>query len=590
MLLSLEINGMIIILHKYKSGITKMLEGNNQKKKKSKFQKELEKVVSRRIVLTILVGCLFFSIAMLGINMMSQQLNRERHLNDLSSTFYETYNATADFLQDENHYRNFLQCIEGKKSGDEIRYLISKYNVDACVGIHVILSDTEGNRIMSNFSKEDLNLHRQEFDHIACKNAKDNGNQIYNTVYYFSGDTSEYVFVIPLFENNKYVGSISAYLKGMDWNKCFSKEQYDTIITNENHAIIYCSNTSFLTERNANKYKDTDNSNYIYTNDRRYLLGKRVLKDRNIILYSFIYSPKNYLYMLIGVVTIVVLGCIWTIMFLKMLGIMAGKTSESVSSLVKEIRIIRKEDVSHEITVHTGDEIEEIASQINKMVKSIHELNHKNLELLQINSRMEMQNLQEQMNPHFIYNTLDNIRYLIVPEPAKAEELITRFTHILRYSINNTLKKVSLQEDLKYIEDYLVIQKTRFGERFSYAVKMQEKCLRAFVPKLLLQPLLENSIKYGFRKKPNISLKIESYVQENYLYLIVEDDGAGQPKSTMEILRAMIQKEEIDTTHNGLQNISRRVKLEYGKESGMSLESIEGEYFKVILKIWMGDC
>lgn len=562
---------------------------NRQDQNKSKFQKELEKTVSRRIILTILVGCLFFSAAIIGISMMNQRINRERHLEDLTHTFCEIYQSTADFMLQEETNKEFLQCVRGEKESNEIRYAVSKYNVDALVGIRMMLSDSNGNIVFSNFPQDDINLHRQEFNRIASQNAKENGNQIYTTVYYFSGDTSEYVMIQPLFDGSQYVGSAAAYLKGTDWGSFFSKDQYDAIITNDKNAIVYCTNLSFLSERNANKYKPDENSTYIYANDRRYLMGKKVLKDKKIVLYSFIYAPKNAIYMIIGVGTIIALGCIWSAMFLRMLAIMAAKTSESVGSLVNEIRIIRKEDPNHEISIHTGDEIEEIAAQINKMIKSINELNHKNIELVQINSRMEMQNLQEQMNPHFIYNTLDNIRYLIVPDPAKAEKLISRFTHILRYSINNTMRNVTLREDLKYIEDYLVIQKTRFGDRFAYELEIADECLDICIPKLLLQPLLENSIKYGFKKKPDISVKVSGDCQEGYLVLAVEDDGAGQPKSTMDTLRSMIQTEEIDTTHNGLQNINRRIILEYGKESGMRLESSEGEYFKVILKLWMGE-
>lgn len=126
---------------------------------------------------------------------------------------------------------------------------------------------------------------------------------------------------------------------------------------------------------------------------------------------------------------------------------------------MREIRILRYEDNKHVIQLQTGDEFEEIATQINKMVKSINDLNKRNTDLIQLNSMIEMRNLQMQINPHFIYNTLDNIKYLILEEPRKAMYLLERFTHILRYSINNTKEDVALAEDMGYIEDYLLIQK-----------------------------------------------------------------------------------------------------------------------------------
>ncbi len=80
---------------------------------------------------------------------------------------------------------------------------------------------------------------------------------------------------------------------------------------------------------------------------------------------------------------------------------------------------------------------------------------------------------------------------------------------------------------MEYIEDYLVIQKTRFGDRFQYSVEIDEKCRPVVIPKLLLQPLIENSLKYGFRKKASISVWIRGWISGNYLVLEVKDDGTG---------------------------------------------------------------
>lgn len=172
-------------------------------------------------------------------------------------------------------------------------------------------------------------------------------------------------------------------------------------------------------------------------------------------------------------------------------------------------------------------------------------------------------------------------------DARKADELIERFTHVLRYSINNTKNRTCLQEDMEYIEDYLVIQKTRFGDRFQYSVEIDEKCRPVVIPKLLLQPLIENSLKYGFRKKASISVWIRGWISGNYLVLEVKDDGPGQPQSTLETLRSILNSGKINIAHNGLQNINRRIFLEYGHDSGLTLDSEEGEGFIVTLRLWI---
>lgn len=556
--------------------------------KKSSFQKELERLASKQIITVIGIGCLFFCVAIFGNTLIEQRMKQEKHLDDVTGTFRQVCDSVASFLQDEENAAIFLNCILGLENGNGLQYRITKYNVDALVGINLILADPEGQILFSSFSEEVLNLHRKEFNQIADTNAKAQDGKLYRTVYFFSGETSEYVLIQPLYQDGVYVGSVAAYLKERDWNRLFQKYQYDIILTTAGGDVIYCSNSSFTLGSTVNKYRPRKMERYCQVNDSRYLTGRRYLPEQNVYLYSFIYQPENVSYILIGILIILSLGLVWMILFFHLLQKMAEKTSQSVRTLVEEIRLIRKEDTEHVIEIETGDEIEEIARQINKMVVSVNELNQKNMDLLEINNRMEIQNLQAQINPHFIYNTLDNIRFLIAQDGKKADELIGRFTRILRYSINNTKQSTSLQEDMEYIEDYLVIQKTRFGERFLYEVDIRPECSRVLVPKLLLQPLIENSLKYGFRKKPAIHVLIRGWIEEEYLVLKVEDDGPGQPKSTLETLRGILHSGEINTVHNGLQNINRRVILEYGNDSGLSLESQEGMGFAVTIRLWIG--
>lgn len=556
--------------------------------KKSSFQKELERLASKQIITVIGIGCLFFCVAIFGNTLIEQRMKQEKHLDDVTGTFRQVCDSVASFLQDEENAATFLNCILGLENGNGLQYRITKYNVDALVGINLILADPEGQILFSSFSEDVLNLHRKEFNQIADTNAKAQDGKLYRTVYFFSGETSEYVLIQPLYQNGVYVGSVAAYLKERDWNRLFQKYQYDIILTTAGGDVIYCSNSSFTSGSTVNKYRPRKMERYCQVNDSRYLTGRRYLPEQNVYLYSFIYQPENVSYILIGILIILSLGLVWMILFFHLLQKMAEKTSQSVRTLVEEIRLIRKEDTEHVIEIETGDEIEEIARQINKMVVSVNELNQKNMDLLEINNRMEIQNLQAQINPRFIYNTLDNIRFLIAQDGKKADELIGRFTRILRYSINNTKQSTSLQEDMEYIEDYLVIQKTRFGERFLYEVDIRPECSRVLVPKLLLQPLIENSLKYGFRKKPAIHVLIRGWIEEEYLVLKVEDDGPGQPKSTLETLRGILHSGEINTVHNGLQNINRRVILEYGNDSGLSLESQEGMGFAVTIRLWIG--
>lgn len=554
--------------------------------KKSRFQQELEQSVSRKLISSLLLGCLLFCIAIAAVNALNQNARREDHLESVASTFHEVYDNTSAFLLDAGHTELFLS--ELRKDQDNLRYLISHYNVSALVEIQLILTDSKGNIRFTTFSEEKMNLHRQEFNCIAVDNACHLMRAVYTTVYHFRANSSEYVMIHPLYRDGEYQGAAAVYLNENDWTKLFSQYQYDAILTKPNGDVIACSNSSFLSQKNANKYLPADAAQYVRVNGNRYLRSSRSLENGTVLAYSFIYSPTNYSYLFVGLLLIVLLGLSWAAMFARIMHAMTEQMVKSVDTLVREIRIIRKEDPDHIIEIDTGDEIDEIARQVNKMVRSIQELSQRNIALAEVNNRMEMQNLQAQINPHFIYNTLDNIRYLIPTDPQRAQQLIGRFIGILRYSINNTKHNVPVKDDLKYLQDYLVIQSTRFGANFSYEIDIDDACMEFIIPKLLLQPLLENSIKYGFQKKPCIHIRVRGWLEEDALYFTVEDNGGGVDETMLEQLRDILRSDEVNIEHNGLQNINRRIWLGYGGDSGLTIDSTEGEGFTVKLKLRLG--
>lgn len=145
------------------------------------------------------------------------------------------------------------------------------------------------------------------------------------------------------------------------------------------------------------------------------------------------------------------------------------------------------------------------------------------------NSQLEM--LQYQLNPHFLFNTLNTISALVkFEETKKAHKMITQLGHFLRYSLdNNPAMKISMQQEIEALMLYLDIEKTRFGERFTLQIDMDEASKRAQVPSLLLQPLAENSIKYAIAANENGgTIKLKAIVKEGELQIELTDTGPGK--------------------------------------------------------------
>jgi len=330
--------------------------------KKSRFQQELEQSVSRKLISSLLLGCLLFCIAIAVVNALNQNARREDHLESVASTFHEVYDNTSAFLLDAGHTELFLS--ELRKDQDNLRYLISHYNVSALVEIQLILTDSKGNVRFTTFSEGEMNLHRQEFNCIAVDNACHLMRTVYTTVYHFRANSSEYVMIHPLYRDGEYQGAVAVYLNENDWTKLFSQYQYDAILTKSNGDVITCSNSSFLSQKNANKYLPADAAQYVRVNGNRYLRSSRSLENGTVLAYSFIYSPTNYSYLLVGLLLIVLLGLSWAAMFARIMHAMTEQMVKSVDTLVREIRVIRKEDPDHIIEIDTGDEIEEIARHL----------------------------------------------------------------------------------------------------------------------------------------------------------------------------------------------------------------------------------
>ena len=220
--------------------------------KKSRVQQELEQSVSRKLISSLLLGCLLFCIAIAAVNALNQNARREDHLESVAATFHEVYNNTSAFLLDAGHTELFLS--ELRNDQDNLRYLISHYNVSALVEIQLILTDSKGKVRFTTFSEGEMNLHRQEFNGIAVDNACHLMRTVYTTVYHFRANSSEYVMIHPLYRDGEYQGAAAVYLNENDWTKLFSQYQYDAILTKSNGDVITCSNSSFLSQKNANKY------------------------------------------------------------------------------------------------------------------------------------------------------------------------------------------------------------------------------------------------------------------------------------------------------------------------------------------------
>jgi two-component system, LytTR family, sensor kinase len=181
----------------------------------------------------------------------------------------------------------------------------------------------------------------------------------------------------------------------------------------------------------------------------------------------------------------------------------------------------------------------------------------------------QLRALRYQINPHFLFNTLNSVSSLIRSNPEQARSVVYRLSSILRRLLRKTDNLTPLREELAFIDNYMTIEMVRFGEKLRFVKEIDPETLDRMVPSMLLQPLIENSIRHGLATKVDGGMiRVRSYLAEGRLNLVVEDDGVGIPETRL----ATLFEQGI-----GVSNVNERMKVLYGPDYRMWIDSKPGE-------------
>lgn len=250
---------------------------------------------------------------------------------------------------------------------------------------------------------------------------------------------------------------------------------------------------------------------------------------------------------------------------------------------------IEEGDWDVEIDVSSSyEEINKLAGSFNVMIGRIRELMDDIYEDQQKLRTAELKALQSQINPHFLYNTLDSILWL--NRAGKQEEvqtMVEALTTFFRVGISRGKDIIPLSEELKHLESYLKIQSIRYGDKFRYEIDVEEGILGQEVPKLILQPLAENAIYHGLKiQQESGVLRVTGRGEEELIEIVVEDSGRGMEPALTEKLNRMLKGEAVEGLESyGVRNISERLRILFGEAASMRYESEEYGGTRVILHI-----
>jgi two-component system sensor histidine kinase YesM len=256
----------------------------------------------------------------------------------------------------------------------------------------------------------------------------------------------------------------------------------------------------------------------------------------------------------------------------------------------KEMKSVEKGDFSVRVDTKINNEIGELGESFNHMNKKVEQLLDEVVSAERNKNEMELEVLHAQINPHFLYNTLNTIRMMAkIKGEESISSAIVALVKLLRISINLGKNMITLDEEISYIENYLLIQKLRFNQRFTIDYTIRDEDRAQLIPKLILQPIVENSLIYSEEES---EINIHVYTKkvdlpnegEKEILIIIEDNGPGISPEVIERIQNG-EKNINKFSKVGLNNVNQRIKMYFGEEYGLLIEDIDGEGTRIIIRI-----
>ena len=264
--------------------------------------------------------------------------------------------------------------------------------------------------------------------------------------------------------------------------------------------------------------------------------------------------------------------------------------SDPVLRICNQLDEISSGKFTQNISLETADEFGYIGKSINNMSSNIQRLMKRQLETEEEKRRLELDSLQSQISPHFLYNTLYTIKWMAVLQNASGiSEMLDCLAQIMKAVSKNTDSKTTVRNELALLKNYITILKYRYGDMFTYQeIVEDDSLLDCLIFKFSLQPIIENSIFHGFRSKQGqgiLSLMISQ--EENDLVIQVTDNGVGIAEDQVSSIlddHSFADNKEMSYKKIGLKNINKRLKLEYGEAYGLQISSQPGKYTKITVR------
>ena len=553
-------------------------KGNGRIMKEKRFQSFKEQL-RKILILYMLVPILFFAVAGRGmIYFLEYKAVKDENIENtkiLAKDLDETVRKYFDEVEKISSEEDVINAVLNKKA-DKVVYQkvydsINSMNVEGNFviydkNLHIIMSSAE-------FIGSETGYNWGLFNRMI---GYPGGIILKINRLYFQNGISTLSVGKAIRNKNEIIGFAVYNIFDNSLKELIGKSgSFNVVVTDKFGNVVVTTNENFKdnfgkAEKNLRKAEG-----YSVIDKEKYYVNKKEIYYSNLVLYTISsvgYVVDNFIDKMIYI--IIFFFTILAAMYYAA-KIIAEKKTKVIEEIVKAIENIKTGDLETRLNVDTNDEFGIIADSYNEMLLNIKKLIETNKEEAKHSAVMEIKQLESQFNPHFLFNTLEMLRYTIKYDTSVANKIIINISSLLRFSIENKSSEVSLQRDLLYTKNYLDIQKYRFGENFDYEIKVEEGLENYYVPKLIIQPVIENAIKHGYTQVEKMIIYIRVKTVKEKLIISVYNNGKEIEKEILDEIREKLKNKKAEEfkNHIGLYNIFRRIQLMYGEKYGLRILS-----------------
>lgn len=555
--------------------------------KKISFKEELKRSLIVHALTPCFILCIicvlgFILIVFVNIykNNNTYSLNSREKLESILNSYIENTNHIVNEVDIEDFQSNKqykVDVIEGvynflNQKNIKAQFYIFNNNLD-------ILYSTERSEDKKNLIKYQVTGSKSNFMGESS-----------NIIYIYGGNgvdntpISSYLIIKPIIRDNEFAGLCIYELELKNLDAVFNNTNSTVLLVNKFHRVLFSNSRRFVDDRNKIIKNFRDRRGLIF-ND-----GELIYISRNKVDYA-----DTWIYVITDCSTYLNISVIMLLLIIAVAIIMAAAISSSagkfsakktaiIYQLIDALKQVEDGKLDINLNIESDDEFKSIGHSFNMMLGSIRHLIERHDKMALENNMAIVQMMESQFNPHFLFNTLESIRYLVKFNPKVADKTVVNLSKLLRYSIQNTVDTVRFKEEFDFAKRYIEIMKVRFGERLEFNDNISEDVKEVSVPKMVIQPIVENAVKYGFGEDVEVlKVGISAYIKSGKVYVTVRDDGVGIEKDLLKELVVNLKEKYNLSDHIGLYNVHKRIELLYGSEYGLEIKSETGKGTEVVL-------